>query len=177
MKITVTQYTSQRKVLAPHLLPSEVKRQADIVAIASVLTKLRRSGSQWLGLCPLPDHAERHPSFYVHPRGVWYCFGCQRGGDVFRLVILAKSCSFPIALRFVADFIGNNEISLRAAKPPEVRAAKRPGIIARLVRAREERVTPIPIVDTDESLSSLGCAADFAWERESKGWLCCAVGP
>jgi DNA primase len=45
---------------------------------------LRRiGGERWTALCPLPGHDEKTPSFVVYPgdRGFW-CYGCQRGGDV-----------------------------------------------------------------------------------------------
>jgi len=115
----------------------DLKRCADIVAIAASFTKLRRAGSQWLGLCPLPDHRERHASFYVHPRGVWFCFGCSRGGDVFRFVMAARGCSFPEALRFVAEFA---PISARPAEPAEPGRLRRPAPIARQ-REREPKAT------------------------------------
>src|SRR5229473_8590896 len=105
-----------------------VKRQSDIVAVAARYTHLKHSGRQWVGLCPLPDHRERHPSFFVHPRGVWFCFGCQRGGDVFRLVQLIESCSFPRALEIVAGS------PTRAAEPPKAARSgrrSRPVAIAR----------------------------------------------
>jgi len=109
------------------LLARDVKRQADIIAIASSFAKLRRAGSQWLGLCPLPDHLERHASFYVHPRGVWFCFGCKRGGDVFRLVMLATGCNFPTALQFVAGF----SLVARRPKAAEPGRRSRPALIGR----------------------------------------------
>jgi DNA primase len=47
---------------------------------------LRRVGQEWLGRCPLPDHEDRSPSFTVNPeKGVWFCHGCLRGGDVVEL--------------------------------------------------------------------------------------------
>ena len=54
----------------------------DIMATVSPYTNLRRSGSQWKGLCPL--HDERTPSFYVHAeKNTWFCHGgCGRGGGV-----------------------------------------------------------------------------------------------
>lgn len=40
-------------------------------------------GEAWFtGRCPLPDHEDRTPSFYVYPPGRYWCYGCQRGGDV-----------------------------------------------------------------------------------------------
>ena len=50
---------------------------------------LRRVGDKWVGLCPLPDHDEKTPSFTVYPDDHWWCYGCQRGGDVLDLHQLA----------------------------------------------------------------------------------------
>ena len=42
----------------------------------------RRGGTRWTR-CPFPDHPERTPSFKVEPAtGLWFCFGCRRGGSV-----------------------------------------------------------------------------------------------
>jgi CHC2 zinc finger len=91
-----------------------VKARVDLVAYASQLTRLRRSRYEWVGLCPL--HTERHPSFFVHPeRQIFYCFGCQRGGDVFSLVMYQRECSFPEAVRIVAEFA-------RVGSPPKPKA-------------------------------------------------------
>src|SRR5215217_4653583 len=51
---------------------------------------LRRVGKEWVGRCPLPDHADRTPSFTVNPeKNVFFCHGCLRGGDVVELARLA----------------------------------------------------------------------------------------
>jgi DNA primase len=51
---------------------------------------LRRVGKEWVGRCPLPDHADRSPSFTVNAeKNVFWCFGCLRGGDVVELARLA----------------------------------------------------------------------------------------
>jgi hypothetical protein len=47
---------------------------------------LRRTGRQFVGPCPMPDHDDGSPSFTVDPeRALWFCHGCRRGGDVFTL--------------------------------------------------------------------------------------------
>jgi DNA primase len=79
-----------------------IQRRADLPEIVGLFTRLRRSGRQYLGLCPL--HRERHPSFYVHPeKQVFYCFGCGAGGDVFAFVMRATGCVFRRALEIVAE--------------------------------------------------------------------------
>jgi CHC2 zinc finger len=53
--------------------------------------KLRRSGSTYVARCPLPDHDDGTPSFYVYPEtNSWFCYGCSRGGDVVQLYRLAN---------------------------------------------------------------------------------------
>jgi hypothetical protein len=85
------------------LVATEVKAGADFVAIASCYTSLRRSGRQYVGLCPL--HRERHPSFFVHPdKKIFYCFGCNAGGDLFDFVMQVENIAFSSALAWVADF-------------------------------------------------------------------------
>src|ERR1017187_1126190 len=80
-----------------------VKARVDLLDFASRLTRLRRCGRQFVGLCPL--HRERHPSFFVHPdRQIFFCHGCQRGGDVFSLVMYQRGCGFAEAVRAVAQF-------------------------------------------------------------------------
>lgn len=53
-------------------------------------TQMRRIGERWTARCPLPDHEDKTPSFVVYPaNGGWWCFGCNRGGDVVRLAQMA----------------------------------------------------------------------------------------
>jgi DNA primase len=60
----------------------EVKQANDIVATIERYTTLRKSGRNYYsGLCPL--HDDTHPSFFVYPDDQrWWCFGCNRGGDI-----------------------------------------------------------------------------------------------
>jgi DNA primase len=52
---------------------------------------LRRVGKEWAGRCPLPDHEDRTPSFTVNAeKGVFWCFGCLRGGSVVELYRLSS---------------------------------------------------------------------------------------
>jgi DNA primase len=52
--------------------------------------RLLRVGKEWVGRCPLPDHADRTPSFTVNEaKNLWWCHGCLRGGDVVELARLA----------------------------------------------------------------------------------------
>ena len=85
------------------LTATQVKATTDIVEVARSLTKLRRIGKQFVGLCPL--HQERNPSFFVQPkRQVFKCFGCGAGGDVIELVMHAAGCTFGAAIQVLAGF-------------------------------------------------------------------------
>jgi len=77
----------------------EIKRHADIFPLVSRYTRLQRAGRQYRGLCPF--HSERHPSFYVTPEGLWNCFGCGLGGDIFAFVMCVENCDFRGALRIM----------------------------------------------------------------------------
>src|SRR5919112_5658143 len=71
----------------------EAKRLIPVIDQADRLMGLgglRRVGKEWVGICPLPDHADRTPSFTVNKaKNLWWCHGCLRGGDVVELARLA----------------------------------------------------------------------------------------
>jgi len=71
----------------------EAKRLVPVIDLAGRLVgpcHLRRAGKEWVVRCPLPDHADRTPSFVVNEaKNLWWCHGCLRGGDVVELARLA----------------------------------------------------------------------------------------
>ena len=82
-----------------------VKEAADFVEVVSAYTDLRRAGERYVGLCPF--HEERTPSFSVDAREkLYYCFGCEAGGDVFRFVQEKEGLGFPEAVEALADRYG-----------------------------------------------------------------------
>ena len=99
-----------------------VKEAADIVEIVSAHTDLRRAGQRFSGLCPF--HDERTPSFSVDPvEKVYYCFGCEAGGDVFRFVEEKEGLDFPDAVESLAERYG---VELeRESEDPRAEAARR----------------------------------------------------
>jgi len=83
----------------------KVKQQADIVRVVGEYVRLKKSGQNFTGLCPF--HAEKSPSFAVHPtKQIYHCFGCGVGGDVFKFVMEMEKCAFPEAIRIVAEKCG-----------------------------------------------------------------------
>lgn len=75
----------------------QIKSKIDIVDLVSQYVKLTRSGKNYRGLCPF--HQEKTPSFMVSPdRQIAYCFGCNKGGDIFKFVMEVERLDFPEAL-------------------------------------------------------------------------------
>ncbi len=84
----------------------EIMAAADIVEVAAdYADRPKRSGSNYIGLCPF--HQEKTPSFSVDPeKNLFYCFGCQKGGNVYTLVQELEGVRFPEAARMLAERFG-----------------------------------------------------------------------
>ena len=66
---------------------------------------LKRSGSNMFGLCPF--HGEKTASFSVAPnKGIYYCFGCHKGGGVINFMMEVEGLSYPDAVRALAKRVG-----------------------------------------------------------------------
>src|ERR1700674_5405894 len=95
-----------------------VKQQADIVRVVGEYVRLKKSGQNFTGLCPF--HAEKSPSFAVHPtKQIYHCFGCGVGGDVFKFVMEMDKVAFPEAIRVVAEKCGIAIPRPKASSPEE----------------------------------------------------------
>jgi DNA primase len=82
-----------------------VKQQADIVKVIESYIRLRKAGTNFVGLCPF--HKEKTGSFNVNgAKQFFYCFGCQATGDVFTFVGLLENVGYPEAVRIVAQKCG-----------------------------------------------------------------------
>ncbi|HWJ31300.1 MAG TPA: DNA primase [Gaiellaceae bacterium] len=80
----------------------EVKAAADIVAVVSGRTQLRKTGARFMGRCPF--HEERTPSFSVNPvEKFYYCFGCGAKGDLITFVRETEQLDFAGAVEWLAD--------------------------------------------------------------------------
>jgi DNA primase catalytic core len=80
----------------------EVIEAADMVEVVSGRTQLRKQGARYVGRCPF--HEERTPSFSVNAQEkLYYCFGCQRGGDVITFVKETEQLEFAEAVEWLAE--------------------------------------------------------------------------
>jgi DNA primase len=83
----------------------EVKAAADMVAVVSARTQLRRAGARYTGRCPF--HEERTPSFSVNAtEKLFYCFGCGKGGDLVSFVQETENLDFAGAIEWLASRFG-----------------------------------------------------------------------
>ncbi len=83
----------------------EIRATADIVDVVSDEVRLKKSGSGYKGLCPF--HNEKTPSFHVDPnKNLFYCFGCQKGGDVFTFLQEVQGLTFIESARLLAERAG-----------------------------------------------------------------------
>jgi len=84
---------------------AEVKAKVDLVKVVSEYVRLTKRNKDFWGLCPF--HQEDSPSFHVNPqRQSWYCFGCERKGDVFTFVELIEKTDKRGALQMLAERAG-----------------------------------------------------------------------
>lgn len=85
----------------------EVRIRSDIVSIIGSYIRLKKSGSNHMGLCPF--HNEKTPSFSVsQSKQMYHCFGCGVGGNVYTFIMEYENYSFVEALKFLADKAGIN---------------------------------------------------------------------
>ena len=103
----MSEYDLSRQVL------DQVRESADIVAVVGEHLTLRKTGRNYVGLCPF--HGEKTPSFNVsREKGTYYCFGCKRGGDVIDFVMEIERVAFAEAVERLAERFG---ITLPPASP------------------------------------------------------------
>ena len=83
----------------------ELNHRNPIEDVVGQYVALTRKGSNLFGLCPF--HGEKTPSFSVNPeKGIYYCFGCHKGGGVVNFIMEIENLSYPDAVRFLAKRAG-----------------------------------------------------------------------
>jgi DNA primase len=80
----------------------DIMSRVDLADFISQYTSLRKRGSRAMGLCPF--HGDKDPSFSVSTdQGLWHCFGCKKGGNIFTFVMEREGMTFVEAAEFLAD--------------------------------------------------------------------------
>jgi DNA primase len=150
-----------------------LRERADMVDVVSAYSQLKRSGGHtFKGLCPF--HSEKTPSFQVDvARGLFHCFGCGEGGNIYHFVQKMETLPFPEAVEWLARRTGF-DLHYEEMRPGEARAF---GIKVRLLEANNEAaaffhaklMSDPAAVDARRYLTSRGFGKEVA-ERWSIGW-------
>jgi len=83
----------------------EVLARTDLVELIARHVQLKKSGANFMGLCPF--HHEKSPSFSVSvDKQLYYCFGCGKGGGAFQFLMEHDGYSFPEAVEYMAEKAG-----------------------------------------------------------------------
>lgn len=97
----------------------EIKRQTDIVGLVSQYIQLKKVGKNYRALCPF--HLEKTPSFYVNSeKGIFYCFGCKKGGNAINFLMEYEKMDFPTAVKLLAKNLGIEIETTKGLKYKEI---------------------------------------------------------
>lgn len=89
----------------PPDIVARVREASDIVEVISRFVPLKKQGKRFVALCPF--HSEKAPSFSVSPdKQLYYCFGCQAGGNVISFLMAHEKMEFTEAVKYLADSAG-----------------------------------------------------------------------
>ena len=111
----------------------QLREAADIVAVVGDHLTLKKTGRNYIGLCPF--HGEKTPSFNVsREKGTYYCFGCKRGGDVIDFVMEIERVPFAEAVERLADRFG---VRLPPASPQARRRKDEQDQLAEVLEAAQ----------------------------------------
>ncbi len=98
---------------------TDIRDRANIVEVVGAHVGLKRVGRNHVGLCPF--HAEKSPSFTVNDeRGIFHCFGCGAGGNVFTFLMKMENATFPEVVERLARRYGI-ELPERGDDDPAIR--------------------------------------------------------
>lgn len=86
-------------------ITDQIKERLGVAEVIGEYLKLEKAGSNYKALCPF--HNEKTPSFMVNTeKNFWYCFGCQKGGDIFSFVMEMEGLEFRDVLERLAERAG-----------------------------------------------------------------------
>ena len=109
---------------------AEIKNRLEIAEVVGQYLPLKQAGRNLKAPCPF--HQEKSASFMVSPeRGIYHCFGCNEGGDIFSFVMKMEGLEFREALEKLARQAGV-ELKMRKGESAELNKRR-----ARLLEAHE----------------------------------------
>ena len=179
MTAPVTLYRTQNNDYGFRRCCRAVRDGVPIEEVARRYTKLKPFGGKaWFtGRCPLRDHEDKSPSFYVYPPGRWWCYGCGRGGDV---VDLEFHCGdygalWEAMIALAVDY--GVELPERTGRWHEAQGRRVTyldwayEVIGEELSRRVFKVTVLPFIDAIIDQGEREQALERAWETwQSKTW-------
>jgi hypothetical protein len=150
-----------------------------IEEVASRYTTLEPFGGKaWFtGRCALPDHEDKTPSFYIYPPGRWWCYGCDRGGDMIDLEFICGDYNelWAAMISLAVEYgVKLPERTKRWHEAQERRVTYLDWayeVIGEELSRRVFKVTVLPFIDTIIDQREREQALVRAWERwQSKSW-------
>jgi DNA primase len=115
----------------PDEVIEEVRARTDITAFISQYVQLKKTGRNFLGLCPF--HSEKTPSFSVAPdKQIFHCFGCGASGNVFSFLMKSEGITFPEAVRVLAGRAGIRLPDVEVSPAAEHRRRKKERLLEAL---------------------------------------------
>jgi hypothetical protein len=169
----------ERRGVSHRSVIEEAKRRVPVAGLANSLASeagstWRRSGGEWVTNCPLPDHPDRTPSVNVNPsEGVWFCYGCLRGGDVVELARFAWGYSKDEVAMAAADMLDRfghdvpcwtaNRQRKHERQAPVRDAIEKAKINS--IRRRLYRLIFLPMLEEIEDLDERTAEARQVWEE------------
>ncbi len=89
----------------------KIKKTINYLEFYSVFMKLKKVGSTYMAICPF--HMDSNPSLSVDiNEGLWYCFGCNKGGDIFNFIMEYEDINFIESINYLIDYL-NLDIDLK----------------------------------------------------------------
>lgn len=131
----------------------EIKNKLDLIDVIQGYIRLQKAGANFKSPCPF--HGEKTPSFMVSPsKQIWHCFGCGKGGDVFKFVMEIERIDFREALETLAQKAGVQIVK----EDPKIQSQKN-----KLYGVCEEAANFF-----EENLKKNAAASDYLSERGLK---------
>ena len=147
---------------------ARVREAADLVAIAGEHVQIHRAGRQWKAQCPF--HDERTPSLSINAEeGLWWCFGCNQGGDTIEFVRRIHHLDFVEAVEWLAGRFGV-ELSRRPSRASSDTRGRLTAITsAASAWYHEQLLTSSEAADARRYLADRGIAGELL-ELYELGW-------
>jgi DNA primase len=135
-------------------------------------------GKAWFtGRCPLPDHEDKTPSFYIYPPGLYHCYGCGRNGDVVDLEFFCGDygelweAMIALAVEYGVELPGRSERWHQAQGRRVTYLNWAYEVIGEELSRRVFKVSVLPFIDAIIDQREREHALERAWERwQRKSW-------